>query len=161
MYTRLHGFKFNFRKFSGGGLTEPPPQTPPRSISGCALDSGFALNTRTLRALGPRFGLPLNSPLPKLWPGCAFGGIPPRNPPRRQIPLLWSTPHLVFDNSNTGYVDGNYLASILNAIVCQYVNYFERVIKSAQFFFEHSLVWSSCPKIRPVFIAEFSYTYIT
>ena len=31
-----------FQNFSGEGLTEPPPQTPPRSFSGFALDSGFA-----------------------------------------------------------------------------------------------------------------------
>ena len=29
LYTRLHGFKYEFSKFSGEGLTEPPPQTPP------------------------------------------------------------------------------------------------------------------------------------
>ena len=49
-----------FKKFSGEGLTEPPPhwQSPdpsPRSFSGFALDSGFALKSRALRALDSGF----------------------------------------------------------------------------------------------------------
>ena len=46
-----------FKKFSGEGLTEPPPQTPSpgRSIS------GFALDSRALCVLGS--GCALNSPL--------------------------------------------------------------------------------------------------
>ena len=43
----------NFQNFSVEGLTEPPPQTPPRSMSGvafdfsgaCVLGSGCALNS--------------------------------------------------------------------------------------------------------------------
>ena len=47
-----------FQKFSGEGLTEPPPQTPPpRFFSGFALGSGFALNSRALRALDSGFAL--------------------------------------------------------------------------------------------------------
>ena len=48
-----------FQKFSGEGLTEPPPQTPPPAFSRalCALDSGFALNSRALRALDSGFAL--------------------------------------------------------------------------------------------------------
>ena len=61
-----------FQKFSGEGLTEPPPQTPPPAFSRAspsvraspsnsralrALDSGFALNTRALRALTSGFAL--------------------------------------------------------------------------------------------------------
>ena len=47
-----------FQKFSGEGLTEPPPQTPPHSFfSGFALGSGFALNSRAIRALDSGFAL--------------------------------------------------------------------------------------------------------
>ena len=61
-----------FQKFSGEGLTEPPPQTPPPAFSRAspsvwasplnsralrALDSGFALDTRALRALDSGFAL--------------------------------------------------------------------------------------------------------
>ena len=47
-----------FQKFSGEGLTETPPQTPPpRFFSGFALGSGFALNSRALRALDSGFAL--------------------------------------------------------------------------------------------------------
>ena len=46
-----------FQKFSGEGLTEPPPQTPPPFFSGFALGSGFALNSRALRALDSGFAL--------------------------------------------------------------------------------------------------------
>ena len=46
------------QKFSGEGLTEPPPQTPPPAlVSGFALDSSFALNSRALRALDSGFAL--------------------------------------------------------------------------------------------------------
>ena len=42
----------NFEKFSGEGLTEPPsPDPSPRYVSGFALGSGFALDSRALRAL--------------------------------------------------------------------------------------------------------------
>ena len=47
-----------FQKFSGEGLTEPPPQThPPAFFSGFALGSGFALNSRAFRALDSGFAL--------------------------------------------------------------------------------------------------------
>ena len=47
-----------FQKFSGEGLTELPPQTPlPAFFSGFALGSGFALNSRALRALDSGFAL--------------------------------------------------------------------------------------------------------
>ena len=67
-----------FQKFSGEGLTEPPPQTPPPAFSRAspsvwalpsirALDSGFALDTRALRALDS--GSALNFRLGTLvWP---------------------------------------------------------------------------------------------
>ena len=61
-----------FQKFSGEGLIEPPPQTPPPTFSRAspsvraspsilkryrALDSGFALDTRALRDLDSDFAL--------------------------------------------------------------------------------------------------------
>ena len=48
-----------FQKFSGEGLTEPPPQTPPPPafFSGFAFGLGFALNSRALRALDSGFAL--------------------------------------------------------------------------------------------------------
>ena len=50
--TRMHGFKYEFSKiFWGGGSPSPLPRLLPRSISGFALDSGFALNSRALRSL--------------------------------------------------------------------------------------------------------------
>ena len=94
MYTRLHGFKFKFLKnFWGGAHRAPSPDPSPRFISGCALGSGFALNSRALRALGSGFalntralcaldsGFALNLPLPKFWPGCAFLAQPGQNHP--------------------------------------------------------------------------------
>ena len=53
----MNGFKFDFSKIFWG-LTEPPPQTPPPAFfSGLALCSGFALNSRALRALDSGFTL--------------------------------------------------------------------------------------------------------
>ena len=52
-----------FQKFSGEGLTEPPPQTPPPVFSWASPSvRGFALNSQALRAFDsgasrPRFGL--------------------------------------------------------------------------------------------------------
>ena len=68
----MHGFKYAFLKIFLGRVHPAPPQTSPRSISGCAFDSGFALNSRALRALDdfglrPQFTPPtclLSSPLP-------------------------------------------------------------------------------------------------
>jgi hypothetical protein len=54
-----------FKKKSGEGLTEPPPQTPSRQISGFALDSGFALNSETLRAFYS--GFPNFAPTSTSW----------------------------------------------------------------------------------------------
>ena len=48
-----------FQKFSGEGLTEPPPQTPLQFFSGFALGLGFALNSQALRALD--FGAALDT----------------------------------------------------------------------------------------------------
>ena len=46
------------QKFSGEGLTEPPTQTPPPAITRASpLGSGFALNSRALRALDSGFAL--------------------------------------------------------------------------------------------------------
>ena len=58
LYTRLHGFKYEFSKFSGEGLPMGSPSLS-RSISGFAFDSGFDLKSRALRALG--LGFTLNS----------------------------------------------------------------------------------------------------
>ena len=47
-----------FQKFSGEGLTKPPPQTPPPVFfSGFALGSGFVLNFQALRAFDSGFAL--------------------------------------------------------------------------------------------------------
>ena len=46
-----------FWKFSGEGLTSPLPKPLPRFFSGFALGSGFALNSRALRALDSGFAL--------------------------------------------------------------------------------------------------------
>ena len=45
----MHGFKYEFSKFSGEGLTEPPPQTLPLL--------NLRLRSRFSGALRPRFGL--------------------------------------------------------------------------------------------------------
>ena len=67
IYTRMHGFKYEFSKiFWGGAHRAPSPDPSPRLISGFALDSGFALNSRALRALDSSFAL--NSPPPT----CTF-----------------------------------------------------------------------------------------
>ena len=59
-------FQKRFRKkFSGEGLTEPPPHTPPPElVSGCALDSGFALSFHAV--LGNRSRKFLDPPLVQL-----------------------------------------------------------------------------------------------
>ena len=53
-----------FFKIIGEGLTEPPPQTPPRCFSGFdnrfvlpPIGSGFPLNSQALRALYSGFAL--------------------------------------------------------------------------------------------------------
>ena len=51
----------NFKSFLGRGSPSPLPRPLPRSFSGFALDSGFALKSRALRALVSgfaRFGPP-------------------------------------------------------------------------------------------------------
>ena len=66
MYTRLHRFKFNFFLiFWGGAHRAPSPDPSPRFFSGCALGSGFALNSRALRALGSGFAL--NTRALRIW----------------------------------------------------------------------------------------------
>ena len=62
----------NFQKISGEGLTEQPPQTPPRLILGFARGSGFALNSLALRTLGWGFAL-TSAPL------ATFTPPPPNN----------------------------------------------------------------------------------
>ena len=55
MYTKMHGFKYEFSKFFCGGAYRAPSQDPlSRSIS------GFALDSRALCVLGS--GCALNSP---------------------------------------------------------------------------------------------------
>ena len=52
------GFKFDFSKiFWGGAHRAPSPDPSPRFFSGFALGSGFALNSRALRALDSGFAL--------------------------------------------------------------------------------------------------------
>ena len=62
VYTRLNYLKFEIPKiFWGGAHRDPSPDPSFRSFSGFALDSGFALKSRALRALDSgfsRFGPP-------------------------------------------------------------------------------------------------------
>ena len=52
------GFKFDFSKiFWGGAHRAPSPDPSPRFFSGFVLGSGFALNSRALRALDSGFAL--------------------------------------------------------------------------------------------------------
>ena len=54
----MHGFKIDFSKiFWGGAHRAPSPDPSPRFFSGFALGSGFALNSRALRALDSGFAL--------------------------------------------------------------------------------------------------------
>ena len=53
----MNGFKLIFQKFSGKGLTEPPPQIPSPFLSRLCLQFGFALNSWVLRALDSGFAL--------------------------------------------------------------------------------------------------------
>ena len=54
----MNGFKFDFSKiFWGGAHRAPSPDPSPRFFSGFALGSGFALNSRALRALVSGFAL--------------------------------------------------------------------------------------------------------
>ena len=54
----MNGFKFDFSKiFKGGAHRAPSPDPSPRFFSGFALGSGFALNSRALRALDSGFAL--------------------------------------------------------------------------------------------------------
>ena len=56
--TKMHGFKIDFSKiFWGGAHRAPSPDPSPRFFSGFALGSGFALNSRALRALDSGFAL--------------------------------------------------------------------------------------------------------
>ena len=56
--TKMNGFKFDFSKiFWGGAHRAPSPDPSPRFFSGFALGSGFALNSRALRALDSGFAL--------------------------------------------------------------------------------------------------------
>ena len=74
--TRLQGFKLKFSKiFWGGAHRDPSPNPSPRSISGFALGSGFALNSRALRALASGFALNLLR-TPKFWPRMVIIFIP-------------------------------------------------------------------------------------
>ena len=72
VYTRLNYLKFEIPKiFWGGAHRALSPDPSPRSFSGFALDSGFALKSRALRALDSgfaRFGPPQ-----LLKRGCAPG----------------------------------------------------------------------------------------
>ena len=55
---KMNSFKFDFSKiFWGGAHRAPSPNPSPRLFSGFALDSGFALNSRALRALDSGFAL--------------------------------------------------------------------------------------------------------
>ena len=51
VYTRLNYLRFEISKFFWGGAHRAPPRPLPHSFSGFALDSGFALKSRALRAL--------------------------------------------------------------------------------------------------------------
>ena len=54
----MNGFKFDFSKnFLERGSPSPLPRPLPRFFSGFALGSGFALNSRALRALDSGFAL--------------------------------------------------------------------------------------------------------
>ena len=54
----MSGFKFDFSKnFLGRGSPSPLPRPLPPIFSGFALGSGFALNSRALRALDSGFAL--------------------------------------------------------------------------------------------------------
>ena len=54
----MNGFKFDFSKISWGGAHRAPsPDPSPRFFLGFALGSGFALNSRALRALDSGFAL--------------------------------------------------------------------------------------------------------
>ena len=58
MCTEMNGFKFDFSKiFWGGAHRAPSPDPSPRFFSSFALGSGFALNSRALRALDSGFAL--------------------------------------------------------------------------------------------------------
>ena len=94
--TKMNGFKFDFSKiFWGGAHRAPSPDPSPRFFSGFALnsralralDSGFALDTRALRALdsgspstfdwGPWFGPPkINSWIRPWSPDRQFSNLP-------------------------------------------------------------------------------------
>ena len=60
----MNGLKFDFSKiFWGGAHRAPSPDPSPRSSSGFALGSGFALNSRALRALDSGFA----QSCPRVW----------------------------------------------------------------------------------------------
>ena len=72
-----------FQKFSGEGLTEPPPQTPPPLFLG--LRPRFGLHPQISGASRPRFGLrPIQTP-ELLKRGCALAGLWLANFVRRQV----------------------------------------------------------------------------
>ena len=85
VYTRLNYLKFEIPKiFWGGAHRAPSPDPSPRSFSGFALDSGFALKSRALRALDSgfaRFGPPnfwsVAAPLMALQVHCGLGQLSP------------------------------------------------------------------------------------
>ena len=63
----------NFQKFSGEGLTEPPPQTPPPASSRASPSDRASPDSRALRALDSGFTLSFGPPpFPKSWirPWC-------------------------------------------------------------------------------------------
>ena len=55
--TKMNGFKFDFSKISGEGLTELSPQTSLPFFPGFTLSSGFALNSQALHAFDSAFAL--------------------------------------------------------------------------------------------------------
>ena len=72
-----------FQKFSGEGLTEPPPQTPPPLFLG--LRPRFGLHPQISGASRPRFGLrPIQTPQ-LLKRGCTLAGLWLANFVRRQV----------------------------------------------------------------------------
>ena len=91
--TTLQGFKLEFSKiFWGGAHRDPSPDPSPRSISGFALGSGFALSSRALRALDSGFALNSRA-LRALDSGFALN-LPPPKFDREW--LLFSYRHLFF-----------------------------------------------------------------
>ena len=60
----------NFQKFSGEGLTEPPPQTPPPASSRASPSDQASPDSRALRALDSSFALSFGPP-PFQNPGSA------------------------------------------------------------------------------------------